>query len=213
MLVSRVTTSFPFLEQHFQFIYHHFESSSIRLPQIFILLIYIWFPPGAFVLTLSCASSSVSLEVGWGANLKWSIWLGQRRWATYCANLIRVHTFRSGSKLFGRAANFSVRPQTFRSGSKLFCQAADCSVAHQTFRSRIKLSGRASNFSVRLCSLYNLPQAANVLQVPSVGISTIHMPIVIFLSATSLCGIIMIYSSSSLWIIFYLLFASIIFNL
>ena len=84
-----------------------------------------------------------------------------------------MHTFRSGSKLLGRAANFSVRPQTFRSGSKLFCQAADCSVAHQTFRSRIKLSGRASNFSVRLCSLYNLPQAANVLQVPSVGISTI----------------------------------------
>ena len=96
--------------------------------------------------------------------------VGQCRWTTYCANLIRVHTFRSGSKLFGRAANFSVRPQTFRSGSKLFCQAADCSVVHQTFRSRIKLSGRASNFSVRLCSLYNLPQAANVLQVPSVGI-------------------------------------------
>ena len=74
--------------------------------------------------------------------------VGQCRWTTYCANLIRAHTFRSGSKLFGRAANFSVRPQTFRSGSILFCQAADYSVAHQTFRSRIKLFGRASNFPV-----------------------------------------------------------------
>ena len=88
---------------------------------------------------------------------------------------------------------------TFRSGSKLFCQAADCSVAHQTFRSRIKLSGRASNFSVRLCSLYNLPQAANVLQVPSVGISTIPTFYLIIIST-----IHQIYCNVHYYVLFYI---------
>ena len=69
--------------------------------------------------------------------------------------------FRSGSKLFGPAVNFSVRQQTylsritlfgqatnFWSGSKLFGRAANFSVAPQTFRSGSKLFGRASTFSV-----------------------------------------------------------------